>query len=344
MWLQKHQSPDGHWDADGFSEMCAKNTCDGPGSSVHDVGITGLALLCFLGAGYTHGDDGGPFKNTVKNGLKYLMGAQDADGCFGARSSTQFLYNHACAALAMAEAYGMTQAKVLHDPAQKGIWFVQRAQNPYNAWRYSYPPDGDNDTSVTGWMVMVLKSGKLSSLEVDQAAIPNAMNWIDQMTDGTTGRTGYASTGGPPSRTTTRMSEFPAERSESMTAVGLLCRVFAGRSLKQDPLIERGADLLVRMLPTWKTNTGDVDFYYWYYGTLAMHQVGGPRWDRWNEAIKSAVLDHQRGDPAEDEYGSWDPIDAWSTEGGRVYSTALNCLCMEVYYRYPRVFGTAGRG
>jgi len=26
--------------------------------------------------------------------------------------------------------------------------------------------------------------------------------------------------------------------------------------------------------------------------------------------------------------------------GGRVYATALNCLSMEVYYRYPRVFGT----
>jgi squalene cyclase len=191
-WLKNHQSPDGHWDSDGFSEMCKKNTCDGPGSGVHDVGMTGLALLCFLGAGETH--EGGPYKNTVKNGLKYLIEVQDDDGCFGPRSGTQFLYNHACAALAMAEAFGMTGAKPFREPAQKGIFFIQRAQNPYNAWRYAYPPDGDNDTSVTGWMVMVLKSGKLSELDVDQAAFANAMNWINEMTDSNTGRTGYTGT------------------------------------------------------------------------------------------------------------------------------------------------------
>ena len=57
-------------------------------------------------------------------------------------------------------------------------------------------------------------------------------------------------------------------------------------------------------------------------------------------ALKSAVIEHQHVDRARDEYGSWDPLDPWSSVGGRVYSTALNCLTMEVYYRYPRVFGT----
>jgi len=33
-------------------------------------------------------------------------------------------------------------------------------------------------------------------------------------------------------------------------------------------------------------------------------------------------------------YGSWDPIDAWGTAGGRVYATAINALTLEVYYRY----------
>ena len=30
----------------------------------------------------------------------------------------------------------------------------------------------------------------------------------------------------------------------------------------------------------------------------------------------------------------------WGDEGGRVYSTALLTMCLEVYYRYGRVFGT----
>ena len=37
--------------------------------------------------------------------------------------------------------------------------------------------------------------------------------------------------------------------------------------------------------------------------------------------------------------GSWDPICTWGEEGGRVYSTAIMALCMEVYYRYSRLIG-----
>ena len=77
--------------------------------------------------------------------------------------------------------------------------------------------------------------------------------------------------------------------------------------------------------------------YYWYYGTLAMYQVGGTAWTTWNKAMSSAIIEQQRQDGH--FKGSWDPIGAWGEEGGRVYSTALLTLCLEVYYRYGRVFG-----
>ncbi|RKY14224.1 MAG: hypothetical protein DRP82_04360, partial [Planctomycetota bacterium] len=32
--------------------------------------------------------------------------------------------------------------------------------------------------------------------------------------------------------------------------------------------------------------------------------------------------------------GSWDPVGKWGMVGGRVYSTALNALTLEIYYRY----------
>jgi hypothetical protein len=222
-------------------------------------------------------------------------------------------------------------------PAQKGILFVLRSQTPYAGWRYASPSDGDSDTSVTGWMVMVLKSGKLAGLTIDDQAMLNALGWIDEVTD-ESGRTGYTARGQRPSRLPDKLAAFPPEHVESMTAVGLLTRIFAGRTHANDPMIAKGADLLVASLPRWDA-ASHVDFYYWYYGTLALFQVGGAHWNRWNEAIKSAVLDHQRTNPDEDEHGSWDPIDPWSSVGGRIYATALNCLSMEVYYRYPRVFG-----
>jgi len=333
-WLADHQSPDGRWDCDGFDAQCRKNKCDGRGEATYDVGVTGLALLCFLGAGFTQQD--GPFKKTVKDGLLYLKSVQDEDGVFGGKLCPHYQYNHACAALAMAEAFGMTGAQALREPAQRGVAWVGRSQNPYRAWRYGCA-DGDNDTSVTGWMTMVLKSAILCGIDVEHTSLDHAAAFIDEMTE-ENGRTGYQQKGGWPARVTgPTLEKFPAQNSESLTAVGMLVRIFDGHAAGADPSIGKGADLLVAQLPKW--DPPSIDFYYWYYGTLAMFQVGGPRWEKWNAAMKTAIVDHQRLDRAQDEFGSWDPVDPWSQEGGRVYATALNCLCTEVYYRYPRVFG-----
>ena len=339
-WLKNHQSADGHWDTDGFDAQCKLNRCDGPGEAPYDPGSSGLALLCFLGAGETH--QSGTCRETVKNGLKYLRDIQDSEGCFGPRTSQHFMYNHAIAALAMTEAYGMTSSRVFKEPAQRGVGFVLKSKNPYLAWRYNFPPDGDNDTSVSGWMVMVLKSAIMSDIDVEKSAIKDAVAWVEKMTEPEFGRTGYQQRGGQPARTNEMMTKFPNDKSESLTAVGVLIRVFAGHTPKDDEFIVKGADLMKKKPPKWDVDAGTIDFYYWYYGTLAMFQVGneyGGHWKAWNEAMKTAIIDHQRLEADRDERGSWDPIDCWSPEGGRIYATTMNCLCMEVYYRYGRVLG-----
>jgi hypothetical protein len=129
-----------------------------------------------------------------------------------------------------------------------------------------------------------------------------------------------------------------------MTAVGVLARVFLGENPKMSRPVRDGAALCARALPTW-ADDGSIDMYYWYYGTLAMFQVGGDPWAKWNVAMKRAIVDRQRVDG---DYslckGSWDPVDPWGADGGRVYSTALLAMCLEVYYRYGRVFGTSVEG
>ena len=336
-WLKNHQSPGGQWDSDGFDERCRLNKCSGPGHAAYDPGQTGLSLLCFLGAGETH--NSGAYKDVVKNGLRYLKSVQSAEGCFGPQVGNQWQYNHVTAALAMTEAYGLTGSRLFEDSAQRGVDFVQKAQNPYLAWRYGIR-DGDNDTSVTGWAVMTLKSAKLADLDVDDTSFRGAVAWIEKMTDPATGRVGYQQRGGPPARAQDMVSRFPAVRSESLTGLGMLVRIFAGEHPAKSDAIRKGADLVVAKPPVWNTNDGSVDFYYWYFGSLAMHQVGGDHWKRWKQAMETAILANQRDQQGTDERGSWDPVDPWGQQGGRVYSTAMNCLCLEVYYRYGRVFGT----
>jgi hypothetical protein len=61
-------------------------------------------------------------------------------------------------------------------------------------------------------------------------------------------------------------------------------------------------------------------------------------WARFEPALERAILPNQRTEPPCYE-GSWDPIGPWGHAGGRVYSTAMLVLCLEVHYRYGRLLG-----
>jgi len=349
-WLARHQNPDGSWSAQGFAKNCAKGACSGMGEGDYDTGVTGLSLLAFLGAGYTPMsrdeammiDPAFPdrqlhFGETVKKGLQWLLAQQDPEGCVGERGQ-KHLYNHAIASLALSEGYGMTGTELLREPAQKAVDFLVAAQNPGKGWRYS-SRGGDNDTSVTGWAVMALKSAELSNLKFPASAFAGALNWLNEATE----KNGYYRAGYTQAGTgkvfvpgkNEQFSDHP-----SMSAVAVLSRIFIQKSQKEPALT--AVNFLASDLPAWKP--GEVDFYYWYYASLALFQYDGPKgafWAKWNEPMKNAIVPHQKLAKQGCENGSWDPAeDRWGFEGGRVYAAAINCLTLEVYYRYAHVFGT----
>ena len=60
-------------------------------------------------------------------------------------------------------------------------------------------------------------------------------------------------------------------------AVGILARIFCGEDPRRSDVIQKGTALCLKALPVWDPESGVVDMYYWYYGTLAMHQIAtGP--------------------------------------------------------------------
>lgn len=89
-----------------------------------DVEATGMALVAFLGAGYSQLSreiyDGIAFGQVVKEGLQWLIGRMSEDGSFeGATPSAQ-----AWATLALSEAYGMTASQPLKEPAQRAVDYL----------------------------------------------------------------------------------------------------------------------------------------------------------------------------------------------------------------------------
>jgi hypothetical protein len=334
-WLARHQSPGGYWDSDGFSAPCTDGKCPGAGGPFFDPGVTGLATLAFLGSGETHKTP--RHGNVVRNSLKYLKGIQDAEGCFGGRTSNHFVYNHALGSLAMTESFGLTQSPLFKSSAQNGVNFILLARNPYLAWRYGVKP-GDNDTAVTGWMVMALRSAEVAGLDIDREAYAGALAWLDKVTEPEFGRAGYTARGNGPVRPQELMDAFPSDKSESLTAQAVVARLMCGQKIDHD-LVRKGLALCDRLPPQWDRAAGTIDFVYWYFGTLAAQRAGGDQWKRWSDALTDSVAAYQRGEDSGCARGSWDPVDPWGAEGGRVYSTAINAMTMEVRHRYDRAFG-----
>jgi hypothetical protein len=330
-WLHQHQDKDGKWDQDGFSANCDPQEgqkCDKPGTGQYDIAVTGLALLAFMGNGNSH--KLGKYKNTVKAGLVWLKKQQKQDGSLGKGTVESWVYNHAIGTLALCEAYAMSSDPVLKGSAQKAVDFIVKAQNPNMGWKYE-PVDGRNDTSVTGWMVGALKAGKDAGLNVPKSAFDGAVSWLDRATN-TAGKCGYMRPGDNGSiirGVNDRFAKLP-----TMTAVAVYSRILCGQS-RADTKIVKGIEILKQNLPEWNKPKNDkADLYYWYYGTLAMFQYGGKNWQDWNRAMKKALLENQRAGGCAN--GSWDPVDKWGMVGGRVYSTAVGALTLEVYYRYAR--------
>jgi len=128
---------------------------------------------------------------------------------------------------------------------------------------------------------------------------------------------------------------FPPEKAAAMTAAGLFARILTGQDPGDDAILAKHADLMLKSLPVWDPERYGCDMYYGYHGSYAMYQMGDKWWKAWNAAMKKAVL-HSQIDVG-DAKGSWDAVGPWGHFGGRVYSTALCVLCLEVYYRYGRL-------
>jgi hypothetical protein len=353
-WLARHQSPDGRWSLVHYaSHLEAPSTRDlyhvewsgrerrsSVGGSRRaargDTAATGLALLAFLGRGESHTRDG-PFRQVVARGLAWLLAQQQQrDGDLRGGGN---LYMHAIAAFALCEAYAFTRDPALRAPAQAAIDFVARSQNPVRGgWRYTpYPESDDVDTSVFGWMVMALKSAGVGGLDVDRQCLLRAEAYLESARMSTAGGR-YAYQPGRP------------RTSIAMTAQGFFSHLVLGSMLEEgrrtrfDP--ERASSestrFLLANLPRAEDMEG-VNFYYWYYSTLALYQAGGEAWSLWNERLSALLVALQVGEEEGTAAGSWDPRGERGNTGGRVYSTALCVLSLEVYYRYAWLEEAAGR-
>jgi hypothetical protein len=301
-WFQRHQSPDGSWSFQPLQRRCP---CRDPGSlEAATHGATAMALLPFLGAGNTHRE--GQYQREVQAGLYYLLNRQQPNGSFVDAGN---LYSHGLCAIALSEAYAMTQDQALMRPAQAALDYIVYAQDPVGGgWRYVAKQPGD--TSVVGWQLMALKSGRMAYLHVEPRVFVGTSRFLDSVQTDSGSAYGY---------------KDPGDRI-STTAIGLLCRMYLGWG-HDEPALQRGVERLSKSGPS------DVDMYYNYYATQVMRHYEGEVWEKWNERMRDFLVKTQAMKGHEE--GSWYMGNNHSSvSGGRVYCTSMATMVLEVYYRH----------
>jgi hypothetical protein len=332
-FLARAQQPDGRWRLGTFPGATAADT---PKLSC-DTAATGLAILSFLGAGHDH--FGGRHRDTVRRGLEFLLSVQKPDGDLYLPSdklsdSCAWLYSHGIASMALCEAVGMTGDPLIKPAAARACGFIAASQHPTRGgWRYT--PRSDADLSVSGWMLVALRSGRLAGVEVE----PQALDGVKTLLEAS------AITGDPakyhynPRNTQQRPSQLSAG---CMTAVGTLMRLHTGWTAS-DPRVQQSARALASLRPGYGSAQEKTrDCYLWYYASQVLVHTGGDEWTDWYDQLAATLEQTQeRQGP---RAGSWDPLgavpDRWGQYGGRIYVTALHLLALEVPDRRLPTYGS----
>ncbi|MDG2222890.1 MAG: terpene cyclase/mutase family protein [Rubripirellula sp.] len=306
-WLKRNQLKSGSWSMRG--------PYDDGAISENECAATAMALLAFLGDGNTHIK--GEYSKEVERGVKHLLKLQNRSG-FLAESARghEKMYAQAQATIALCELYGMTKDSWLRGPAQLAIDYAESAQSPQGGWRYE--PNVDSDTSITGWFVMALESGRAAGLEVNVSVLSKVDDYLDNAQSYDGAAYGY---------------QINSGASPAMTAEGLLCRQYISWKREHPPL-RRGIEAMLLDAPF---TLADRDVYYWYYATQVLHHFGGPAWRKWNDSMKVELPKAQVVGGRES--GSWPPqLDRWGRNHGRLYTTCMSLFCLEVYYRHMPLY------
>lgn len=305
-WLARQQESEGYWDPAKFG-----------GKREYTIGVTGLALMAFLGNGESPSE--GAHALQVKLGIEYLLRQQRATGLIGP-DTTSAMYNHGVAAAALHECLLVTGDENLDAPCAAAAGYTLKAQNDAGGWGYVAGSE-DCDTSVGVWQILVLRLALGTGNRSVVPALNAAHRRVELATD-SSGQVGYRGRG-----------QYP-NGPYALTAVGAFATLLS-KPVPDVSVLDRQAGVIVRGLEELPvsgdpTRFGSNDLVFAAFGSLVVHQTGGARQADWDRRVTQPLMDAQQRD------GSWPAgFDRWSSYGGQVYTTAMATIALESGWRYP---------
>ena len=290
-FLKHYQDDDGHW------------------GDRYKVANTSLALLAFMVQGNVPKEE--PYGKTMDRAITYLIRRSRQHGGYFADETSQVLYQHSFAMLAMAEVWGQSKRKEIGDVLKSATDILLRAQGSHGGWRYSASATGGHDLSCTVAAVQALASVKEAGIHVPEKAIRSALSCVRGYQDERTGFFNYGHGGGG------------MEHSLYRDGAGPLSLFLLGDH--RSTVLKRGLSIL-RKYPTGCFNAAGHYQVAHFYATQASYQSGDSLYNYWYPRISEKLIEKQNAD------GSW--------TGGHdpSYATAGAILILGIPYRYLPIY------
>ncbi len=283
-------------------------------------GITGICLMALMSTG--EDPDFGPYAENVRKAIRRLILDQDPETGHISGGGHGSMYHHGFATLALSEAYGVVNEKLLWKNTEvpieqqrsigKSVELAVRCaltaqeKNPYKAWRYS-PNSQDADTTVAGTVCMGLLGARNAGIEVPNKVIENAVNYF-QLNTLDDGNVSYQPT------------NF---HGDGLTRTAIATLVYSISKRKQTPEYKAAAASIRRRMDL---DVFDHPYYFRYYMAQALFQSDFEAWKKWNARMIEQMEKSQA------ENGSF------FSGHGPAYGTGMAVLTLALNYRLLPVY------
>lgn len=305
-YLASTQKPEGSWGTG--AEMFGNEAC----------GICGLATMAFLSTG--EDPNFGRYARNIRAAVRFMIRKQNARTGYIPGN----MYVHGFAMLALSEAYGAVDEQMLwageeETGSQRSIGealelavklaVTAQKKNPAKGWRYA-PGDPSADTSVVGAVLMGLLAARNAGIDVPDASIDGAMDYMKSMTNADSGEVGYSGLGG---------------LGESGARTAIACLVFSIGKRKHWPELDGTKQYLADHLDIspqqhWAE-------YERYYKAQALFQADYDSWQKWNRITIRELREMQSDDGQIGKSGH-----------GPAYSTSMSLLALALNYRFLPIY------
>lgn len=300
------------------------------GNMGQTTGIVGASVLAFMAAGNLPGE--GPFGKQVAKSIDYLLNCAQPSGLlYKGKDSQQVMYHHGLAAICLAEAWGQTRDKRIHDKLKRAIELIVRTQNEKGGWRYM-PKVGDDDLSATVMQLLALRASKDAGINVPKDVIDRAISYVKSCASekDNEGLSGFA-------------YQPHGGKKWSTTAAGLMSLMLCGQYKEYD--MKGALEYLVKTREkkdSEKREDKEWFIYGHYYAAQAMYQAGGQNdkfkqyWLKWYPDISQEVIKAQKTTGT--ERGMYDSPRWQNSNGYGQWGTAMCVLILGIPYRYLPIY------